>query len=342
LNRPIFLYLAVCIISTGLGVMGGRVHVKTGFFFVMKYFEYFIVYFMVINYLESREQANRFLLLMFLTGFIVCLYGLWQIPGGGRVSAPFEGEIGEPNTFGGYLLFLLAVVVGLRAKIENYKLKRWMMVLIIAIIPPLLFTQSRSSYLGLLAATIVLGFQSERRVLVLGLIGLFLLLSPFLLPSAVKDRILYTFRQPTEYGQMKIGQFKLDTSTSDRIASWQNAVKDSVKHPFFGHGVTGYRFLDAQYPKVFVETGVFGLAAFLYLLYSIYKLSWANAHQVNAPYYKGLINGFVAGYTGLLFHAIGSNTFIIVRIMEPFWLVAGIVTVLPMLESREKLQGTAQ
>jgi hypothetical protein len=34
----------------------------------------------------------------------------------------------------------------------------------------------------------------------------------------------------------------------------------------------------------------------------------------------------------LLFHAVGSNTFIIVRIMEPFWFFAGVVLMLPQLE----------
>jgi hypothetical protein len=57
--------------------------------------------------------------------------------------------------------------------------------------------------------------------------------------------------------------------------------------------------------------------------------------QVKTPYFKGLALGFFAGYCGLLFHALGANTFVIVRIMEPFWFVAGIIAVLPELESRE-------
>ena len=46
----------------------------------------------------------------------------------------------------------------------------------------------------------------------------------------------------------------------------------------------------------------------------------------------GAVASFLAGYIGLLVHALGANTFIIVRIMEPFWFFAGIITVLPMLE----------
>ena len=29
------------------------------------------------------------------------------------MSAPFEGEIGEPNTFGGYLLLMMAIAGGM-------------------------------------------------------------------------------------------------------------------------------------------------------------------------------------------------------------------------------------
>ena len=35
--------------------------------------------------------------------------------------------------------------------------------------------------------------------------------------------------------------------------------------------------------------------------------------------------GFMFGLAGLLVHAVGSNAFIIVRIMEPFWLYAALL-----------------
>jgi O-antigen ligase len=83
---------------------------------------------------------------------------------------------------------------------------------------------------------------------------------------------------------------------------------------------------------VLVETGILGLAAFIYLLVSVFKLARSNLKRLKIPEHKGLVLGFMAGYIGLLIHAIGANTFIIVRIMEPFWLLAGIVTILPVLE----------
>jgi hypothetical protein len=58
------------------------------------------------------------------------------------------------------------------------------------------------------------------------------------------------------------------------------------------------------------------------------------------PEERGLALGFLAGYVGLLVHGFGSNTFIIVRIMEPFWLLAGIVMMIPALETEELTKAT--
>jgi O-antigen ligase len=110
------------------------------------------------------------------------------------------------------------------------------------------------------------------------------------------------------------------------------------KHPALGYGITGYQFIDAQYPKVLIETGFIGLIAFFYLLYSIFKMAINHMNAVKTPYFKGLAIGFVAGFMGLLFHAIGANTFIIVRIMEPFWFFTGIIAVLPALERQSVTQ----
>ena len=57
--------------------------------------------------------------------------------------------------------------------------------------------------------------------------------------------------------------------------------------------------------------------------------------NLTIPEDRGLALGFVAGTIGLLGHALGANTFIIVRIMEPFWFFAAIVVALPGLAQAE-------
>jgi len=335
LNKPIFFYMLACVLSTGFGFMAGRLELKTSLLYVLKYFEYFIVFFMLVNHVRNGVQLKRFVFCLFLTAFIVSVVGIFQIPSGDRVSAPFEGPVGEPNTFGGYLLFVGMVAAGMAAKIRERKARHLLLMLVACMLLPFFFTQSRSSYLAFVPALLVLGFMTERRLIIVGLLSVGLLLSPLFLPAIVKNRILYTFNQPEEPGQITIGDLRLDTSTSARLQSWQEALRDFSKHPFLGYGVTGYAFVDAQIPRVLTETGLLGLSAFIYLLYSVFKLTLRRLRQTDDPYYKGLIMGFTAGFVGLVVHSIGVNTFILVRIMEPFWFFVGIIAVLPTIETAQ-------
>ena len=66
-------------------------------------------------------------------------------------------------------------------------------------------------------------------------------------------------------------------------------------------------------------------------LWAILRTYLQGYHEVPDPYMRGLTVGFILGFLGLLVHAVGSNTFIIMRIMEPFWLYAGILVKSMML-----------
>ena len=334
LNLAIMLYTVACLLATCLGIITGRVEPKTGFFFVLKYVEYFILFFMVVNHVRNAGQVKRFMFCLLLTCFITCIIGMLQIPAGGRVSAPFEGEQGEPNTFGGYLLFIAAVIAGMLSQADTTKRKHVLIALLVGILPPFLFTLSRSAYLGFIPALLVLGILMKKRVIIIGIFMALLAVSPLFMPLQVKDRILYTFKQPRHHKQIQVGEIRIDTSTSARLRSWQEAIADWTKHPLLGHGVTGYKFVDAQFPRVLTETGIIGLMAFCYLLFCTGKVAVDNLRVLKDPLFRGITIGFLAGFTGLLFHSIGANTFIIVRIMEPFWFVVGLVVVMPVVEAQ--------
>ena len=159
---------------------------------------------------------------------------------------------------------------------------------------------------------------------------------PLFMPDVAKRRILYTFNQGKNRADVvEVGGVKLDTSTSARIMSWKDAFNAWIKHPFIGYGVTGYRFVDAQYIRVLVETGFMGLVTFLFLISTILARIKGIYHSSTDPFERGLSMGFIASIIGLLFHAIGANTFIIVRIMEPFWFITAMVLMLPKLKEAD-------
>jgi O-antigen ligase len=339
LNLPIALYLVACILGTLNGIYQlNRVKPMIGFFFILKYFEYFLIYFMAVNHLKSREQIVRFLTILLVVCFLVCLYGIYQIPSGVRVSAPFEGEDGEPNTLGGYLVLMLAVAGALASTPGAIKRKAPMVILIGVILIALAATQSRGSWVALPFMLLTLICFSKHRLAIIIPMLIIIAVSPLVMPKSVVDRAAFTFTQPEEEGQLKIGGAKIDTSTSARLMSWQLILtQDFTKHPILGWGITGYSFVDAQYPRVLVETGLTGMVVFLFLIATLFRSALRGRRETKDPLFEALYVGYLAGLVGLLVHGVGANTFIIVRIMEPFWFLTAMVVVAPGIEKQMEL-----
>jgi len=333
LNGPITYYFFVCLISTLFGYMMGRVKGITGFFFVLKYFEYFIVYFIAVNHLKEKKQVERFLFTILVVCFVVCMVAIYQIPAGGRVSAPFEGAEGEPNTLGGYLVLMLSIVLGLLLTYGSRKQKIFLGTLSFFIVISLAATLSRASWVSLIPMVMSLLYFSKRKLPIIVAVVIIVLILSFIMPKSVIERVSFTFTQPKEKGQMTIGNARLDTSTSARVQSWKDALeKDFISQPILGYGITGYRFLDAQYPRVLTETGLLGFITFFILLFSIYMNALHTYRGTADPLFSGLSLGYLAGFMAMVIHGIGTNTFIIVRIMEPFWFLTAMIIMIPEIE----------
>jgi O-antigen ligase len=335
LNGPIRMYIVVTFLATLVGYLLGTVRSAAGFLYILKYVEYFFVYYMVVNNLSDRAQARRLVIVAFVTAAVVSLIGMSQIPSGQRVSAPFEGEVGEPNTFGGYLLLLMSISLGVALETTRAHVRACMLALTGMMFFPFLFTLSRASYVGLIPAIGVLAFLSARRRVMIALLAIALVGSPVLLsltPAPVVKRVVFTFKPEERHPTTRIGGVAFDPSTSARFLSFKDALNGWISRPILGYGVTGFGFMDAQYARTLVETGLIGLAAFLWLLVSIFRTARDSFRSLVDPEDRGLALGFLAGTAGLAAHAIGSNTFIIVRIMEPFWLFTGIVVMLPRFQ----------
>jgi len=350
LNRPIFFYILACTLSTAWGIVNGNVRSPiTGILFVMKYIEYFVVFFLTLNNISSRSHLKSLMWALFLTYFLVVVIGFSQIPQGGRISAPFEGESGEPNTLGGYLVLMLSVNIALFLNVNRTSHRIILGTLCFISFVAILYTLSRASWLGLIVMymAMIVFTPRKRNILILAMVA-GMIIAPFTMPKAVIDRALYTIRggeevltkEEVEYLRKKYN-VKYDTSTLARISSMKEALRDFQKHPVLGYGVTGYMFLDAQYHRVLIETGLVGLCAFLLLLFTTGRLLHENIKKYSHdPMYSTLATGTFCAFIGLLFHAIGTNTFIIVRIMEPFWCLVALNLSIPLIEAEEKQEGT--
>jgi hypothetical protein len=337
LNAPILAYIGVCLLSTSLGVFRGKVSTLAGFFFVLKFIEYFVIYFIVLNVVpNTREQVEKFTTAIFITSALASLWGIWQIVSGDveRVSAPFEGAHGEPGTFGGYLVLIFALVLSFFIFWDGPRYQVIFGMLALIILPPLLKTLSRASYMAFLPMFVVLMFFSKRR----GILTMFLAISMVSAPlvsqhlGEIGERIEYTF----ESGE-------LDPSSKERVESYRTILtRFWPEYPFLGAGITGRGFIDGQYFRILAETGALGLLCFVWLLVRIYRMTLRTYRESTHRFDQAISLGFLAGFVGMLFHALTANTFIIVRIMEPFWCIVGIVAVLHNLLEQEQAEASVK
>ncbi len=344
-HMPILLYIFVCLISTAFGVFRGEVRLETGFFYVLKYIEYFLIYFMTANIVEKNSDAKRYLIMGIVTAFIVTAYAYWYyysfLGQAVRVTAPFESPLGqsadpnsgEPATLGGYYLIVFGLLAGFIATVSGKGIF-FSVISILLMFPAFLLTLSRASYMGIAVSFISLvALVPKRRIFLLfAATGLIIGLSSVnMLWRPVVNRVLVTFYGGGNMALQEVViaknmNVKVEDSASQRIKAWQRILFERLpKHFLLGHGVSGVGLEDTQYGTVLGETGIIGFTFFIWMLYRLHASGKRLFMLAEEPWIKAMALGFLAGFWGLLAQALTTNTFIIVRVMEPFWFLAAMV-----------------
>jgi len=322
LNRYIIYFLAVAYLSSLRGNIIGTVRFKKAIFYLLKFTEYVFVYFLIVNVLKKEKQVKIFYTLFWVTAVIIMIYSYGILLKGERVVAPFDEE---PGSISGYFLLLFGQSLALSFLHPKKWLRVFGMVVFLLLLPLLLKTQSRAGYISF--PFVIFGFWKfypKRRTLMLILSLFFLILGMTIIPGKIKqeakERWLYTFHGSYEFAGMTF-----EPSAAARIESWKNRTKKFfLKYPFLGVGVTGAGFIDSQYFRYLNEMGLIGFIIFLLLLKNIYKYLKILLNEKREMRYLTL--GLFCSFLGLIVHSLTSNTFIIVRIMEPFWFLLALTT----------------
>ncbi|MFO7973799.1 MAG: hypothetical protein R6V12_04110 [Candidatus Hydrogenedentota bacterium] len=323
INAAIVLYYGVAILSTlrawqlSLGYWDKQV----AFLVVVKMAEFYMVFFLVGNAIRNLDQVRWQLLVFLAASLCVSFYGIWLTGSTARISAPFETGGSEPNTLGGYLVIVMMVSGALFTQAPDLKRKVLAACVFALTLWPFLYTLSRASYLALIVGLIALGFKS-RWFSIIVMTVLILLCSSVLMPEEVKDRVNYTFQRGSgkeiTIGGKETG-LQVDKSTYERIYVWQKVRHNLRVWPWLGGGVAWGNVLDSQYARVIIETGLLGLAAFLFMQWRILRTTsqafrWTEDWVGRAVGLAGC-----AATIAMIVHSLGTITFLVVRIMEPYW-----------------------
>ena len=74
INRQIFIYTVICVIFTARAIALGYVRPAKSFFYLLKYIQYFILFFMTANIVRNNHQLKQLLIAGLITFIVVNLY----------------------------------------------------------------------------------------------------------------------------------------------------------------------------------------------------------------------------------------------------------------------------
>jgi O-antigen ligase len=340
---PMVLLGVAGLASLSLAVAGGVVDPFTGRSVPLsvaglhwaKRLEYFLIVFLVAQSLRTRREVGVFAGLLITASVLIAVEGVGRISaqagdGGFRLDAPFD--TGEANTLGEYLMFVMALALGLVLSVRTARLRLALVGVLAVTGFAFLYTFSRGSYLALMVVVLIAALLRDPRLLVVVAALAFVL--PGRLPADVTARVETI---PQEIST-------LDTSDGGsnallaRIDSYRVAARRVSERPVLGYGpgVVSLARIESQYAREAIDGGLVGLGLFLWFLGRAARIGRRVLAGARNHVDRGLGLGYLAGTAGMAVAGLGAIPFTTIRTMEAFCFATGLVVVLWRLEREDE------
>jgi hypothetical protein len=342
LDLPILVLAVIFVLGTARGILSGSVNPLKAFFYLAKYIEYFILYWCVVNIVTTKDALSRYLTAGLITFIAVTLVAYSQFGQPVGVSAPFDKEGGEPASLGGYFLIIFALLISFMLHAPTAGKRLACLGLMLFLLAPFVKTLSRASYIAFAPMVLTLFLLTRKRKLKLGIL---LLAAAVIFPIVFRGlyadmarRLMVTFTgsHSAQFTSYQVGSQKItDQSALERITSWRWVLRNRFSRDqltmLVGSGVTGIGFVEGQFFLVLGEAGILGVLAFYWLLFRAFILCVTTYRAAEESIPQGLSLAGAGSIVALLVQSLTTNTFIIVRIMEPFWFLIALVAIIPDL-----------
>jgi len=381
-GAPVLAMSVVIVVSVLVGVLQGTITSPArGFFFGLKRLEYFVIFVMVLNVLETDFDIKAALVLFGVGLLVIDLMALvqyWFFPASpltqGGVTGPFG--IGEANTLAGFYLLIVPVVLALALKVRRAWLTAVLVGLGLLSLLCFLLTKSRGAYVALPPAALVLVFYERTvrmQLMGLALVGVAAtaLLVVLLGPAGSQGR-LAGHAEDIESQFRSIGMVlregpEGDPSLAARWRAWRQSLQELtgrrapsqlggqplppgtfrpqvLLQALLGQGVGAKKlgWADNHYVREVLETGLVGLLVFLWMNWRLWGAARDLYRRSPQPLFQGAALGFMAGQVGLLVHAVTCSNFYTIRTMEPFWFLVGCLMLHRYLLASEQSEPSAE
>lgn len=320
-----------------------------GFAYFVRFLGYFLLIFVFWSEMK-KEDIFFWKNTLFVSALLIAVLGFLQLkffPSFYALRMQDEGwdpHIGrllstwfDPNFLGGYFSFVLALIGG--ELWQHWKEKQWgnyswfLMAIAGMLLGALALTYSRSAYLAFLVAGGVFSLIAERRLIVIGALGIMLMLS-------MSDRAQERISDALVSAQALFTQTEktLDPTSRLRLQSWDIGRKLFAEHPVTGIGFNNLKTvqksewsslasshagsgIDSSILTVMATTGSLGILAYLWIFLDMVKSAWHNYVRKN----DGFSLGFFSGLCGIFVHAIFVNMLFFSLFLPTLFLSVAIV-----------------
>ena len=313
---------------------------------VRVYLQYTLWFFVTLALVDRPAQVRFLSAALVGVAALLALHGVYQYLTGAPMPAHWVDVaeqsprtrayslVNSPNVLGSLLALAVPQALG-HLLAARARPQRWALAgLAAALLAGLVVTFSRGAWFATCLGLLLFGLLT-RPLLLLSLTAAGATL-PLLLPS-VRARLAYLFSAAYVASSQRAG----------RLARWEAALARIKASPFLGEGpgrfggavaarhVPGSFYVDNFYLKTAAETGLTGLAAYLWLLLNLFRGGMA-VYRGLEPNAKTLAAGFLGGLVGVLAHNLVENIFEVPAMASYFWLTAGLLFALPAVEARSE------
>jgi putative inorganic carbon (hco3(-)) transporter len=198
----------------------------------------------------------------------------------------------------------------------------------------LMYSLSRGGYISFLAGWLFIGLFKQRKLLI-AMIA-FGLTWTSLVPNAVRERVTMTYDEQTG---------SLDHSSETRVTLWEDAMEMVRSNLLMGTGFNTYAYMHRVrqyedthnfYLKVLVETGILGLAMFLWLLGKFLRSGFQLFRHARDPFFASLGLGLMGWVVAAIVANFFGDRWTYMQVGGYMWILAGLVCRAKEIESQDE------
>lgn len=263
------------------------------------------------------------------------MWAMWHVIVTGSAGPAFRAETfvyDEPNRLGGFLTLMVIIFasLALAGKLSLNQRVVYTGTLVLAG-AALLFTFSRTAWAGAFAGLTFLGVTRGARLMVVLLVVA--LTASYWIPESVFKRVDDTFRESST--PMDDG-VELEGSAEGRIKQWSNMPRMFIRAPLIGNGFWSFprlfgvitdsgaaRAAHSSIIRMTVEHGLAGIAAYLWLLWTMASGARRVKARSSDPVLVALAPGMVAALVALMVMDCAHNHFYSSSVMWYVWILGG-------------------